>query len=389
MRDYAAHNAEAHDVWEAYHAGRPIRVPMVLGVNPRYLICEKGANSLGVDFKTYSEDPDTMFHAQLQFSHWIRHNLPQDAEMGVPEKWTVYVDFQNYYEAAWFGCPIEYRDDQVPDAAPVYADCPEKLLDKGLPDPFSGIMARSLEYHERMKALAEQETFYDRPIVAQTPWTGMGTDGPMTVACNLFTARVVCEMMAAEPERLHRLLDFITTATIERVAAWKKRFDVAFPHDGYGIADDSIALISVRAYREYVLPYHRRLFDTFGTQKGRGIHLCGDATRHFRTIRDELNVVSFDTGYPVDFTALRRDLGPDIQILGGPSAPFLVEATPDAVREETLRVLRSGVLEGGKFILREGNNLSPGTPVENIEAMYETVRKYGRYDEEGLPCIPD
>lgn len=53
--------------------------------------------------------------------------------------------------------------------------------------------------------------------------------------------------------------------------------------------------------------------------------------------------------------------------------------TPAQVRQETLRILRSGVMEGGKFILREGNNLAPGTPLENLHAMYETAKEAGRY----------
>ena len=31
----------------------------------------------------------------------------------------------------------------------------------------------------------------------------------------------------------------------------------------------------------------------------------------------------------------------------------------------------------GRFVLREGNNMAPGTPIENIEAMYYARRKYG------------
>jgi uroporphyrinogen-III decarboxylase len=385
--DIQAHNAEVRHIWESYQARRPTRVPMILGINPRYLLLERGANALGLDFRTYSEDPDAMFSAQLAFQRWVRHNLMQDAEMGMPEAWTVYVDFQNYYEAAWFGCPIAYREGQVPDAIPIYAECPERVMDAGIPDPFGGIMGRALEYFERFKERAAQEQFCDRPISAAQPATGMGTDGPMTVACNLFGAAFVCETLAADPSRMERLLQFITDATVTRVEAWKRRFGVTFPHDGYGIADDSIALLSVRTYREHILPLHQRLFDRFGTANGRGIHLCGDATRHFRLIHEALGVESFDTGFPVDLGALRCELGDDVQLLGGPSAPFLAEASPDAVRAATRDVLSSGVMRGGRFILREGNNLAPGTPRENIAAMYETVRQFGRFKEDGTPCM--
>lgn len=386
--DFSAHNEEVREVWAAYHAGTPIRVPMVLGINPRYLICEQGANAIGLDFRTYSESPDAMFEAQLRFRLWTRFHLFQDAEMGLPDAWSVYVDFQNYYEAAWFGCPVEYRHGQVPDAAPIYCDDPEKVMVRGAPGPFDGVMGRAVEFHDRLSERARDETFMDRAIVAQTPGTGMGTDGPMTVACSLLSAGVVCEMMASEPDRLGRLLAFITDATIRRVAAWKDRYGVAYPHDGYGIADDSIALISVAAYRRHILPLHRRLFDAFGTANGRSIHLCGDATRHFRTIRDELGVGSFDTGYPVDFGGLRDDLGPDVHLYGGPSAPFLAAATADEAEAETAHILRSGVARGGRFVLREGNNLAPGTPAENIRRMYDTVRRVGRYDAGGQCCMP-
>ena len=200
----------------------------------------------------------------------------------------------------------------------------------------------------------------------------------MTVACNLFNAEFVCETMADEPERLHRLLDFITEATLQRMTAWRKRTGIPVPQDGFGFADDSIALISTEMYREHVLPYHCRLCDALGTPTPRSIHLCGDATRHFRTLRDELNVWTFDTGFPVDFADLRRELGPTVRLQGGPHVHFLMRATPEEVREEVRRILQSGVLEGGFFVLREGNNLAPGTPLENTEALYHAGREFGQ-----------
>ena len=40
--------------------------------------------------------------------------------------------------------------------------------------------------------------------------------------------------------------------------------------------------------------------------------------------------------------------------------------------------MQSGILEGGLFTLREGNNMAPGTPAENMRALYDAGREFGR-----------
>jgi len=377
--DFAGHNAEVREMWDAFNSGRPTRIPIVLGTNTRYFMFNKQANPEGIDFRRYSEDPDLMFDTTLHFQRWRKFNLLQDEELGPVQNWKIAPDFQNYHEAAWFGCKVHYMDGQVPDTLPEFAEAPERLMDQGLPDPFEGGMgAIALRYYEHFRTRAERETFLGRPIEIDLPMCG--TDGPMTVAVNLFGADFVCEAMLAEPDRLHRLLDFITEATIRRVTAWRSLAGLPVPFDGYGFADDSVAMISATAYCDHILPYHRRLCDALGSGTPRSIHLCGDATRHFRTIRDELNVHSFDTGFPVNFGALRQELGEGVRIYGGPHVEFLMRASQSAIRDEVQRILESGILEGGKFVLREGNNLAPYTPVENTEALYHAGREFGVLD---------
>ena len=335
------------------------------------------ANPAGVDFRRYTTDRDLMFDTVLRFQRWSRFNLLQDAELGLPERWTIAPDFQNYYEAAYFGCTIEYLPGQVPDTRPEFADAPERVLEHGLPDPFAGFGATAREYFEHFQARARRETFLERPITITAPLCG--TDGVMTVACNLFGPSFVCEAMAGEPERLHKLFDFITAATIQRMTAWRKLGGIPVPNDGFGFADDSVAMISTAMYREHVLPYHQRLCDAFSAPTQlRGIHLCGDATRHFRTLRDELNIQVFDTGFPVDFGGLRRELGPLVRLQGGPHIELLLSATPAAIRTEVRRILQTGVLAGHRFVLREGNNLAPFTPLANTEALYHAGREFGK-----------
>lgn len=87
----------------------------------------------------------------------------------------------------------------------------------------------------------------------------------------------------------------------------------------------------------------------------------------------------FETGFPVDHGRIRRELGPDVTIHGGTTVMILRDGSPEDVRAETQRILRSGVCDGGRFVLREANNLAPRTPAANLAAMYETARAWRGY----------
>jgi uroporphyrinogen-III decarboxylase len=138
-------------------------------------------------------------------------------------------------------------------------------------------------------------------------------------------------------------------------------------------------------YRERILPLHRELYehgDPGGPRDGeRSMHLCGDATRHFPTIHEELGVTIFDTGFPVDHGRLREQLGDDVLVQGGPAVGLLVSSGPDEVYEQTRNILESGVRRGGRFLLREGNNLPPEAKDENLAAMYAAALEHGGYDK--------
>lgn len=380
--DFEAHNQEVKAVWEAYGAAKPTRVPMVLGVNVRYYLFSPWLNPRGITFKEYFDDPGLMVETQLEFQHYVRHNLLHDAELGMPkESWgAVTVDFQNTYEASWFGCPWRFDEGQVVDTEPILSDDNKRMLfDRGIPDPFTGgSMARNMEFWERMKEFVEDYSFMGLPVAGAYP-TGLGTDGPFTAAASLRGATEVCMDMYEDPGYVRDLLSYITEATIVRIRAYRELLGHEMKPKCWGFADDSIQLLSTEMYREFVLPCHKRLVSELGGEGPHSIHLCGDATRHFRTIRDELNVMAFDTGFPVDFGPLREELGPDAQINGGPSVQLLMRATPDEVHEEVRRILSSGVMEGGKFVLREGNNLSPGIPEANVAAMFMAAKEFGRY----------
>ena len=293
--------------------------------------------------------------------------------------WEIEIDFQNVPDAAWFGNEIIYLKNQVPDTSP---SLPEKnkreILDRDPPKPFAGIMGRFLEYYEFFADTALNFEHKGVGIKHIRLPHGDYTDGPFTIACKLRGSGEFCLDLAIDPDFAHDLLEYITDATIHRLRVWREHF----PIDPYNfkLADDFILLLSEEHYREFVFPHHKRLYEALLPQDGqRFIHLCGDHSRFFPLLHKELDVGIFDTGFPLDFGRVRAELGQDVTIRGGPSIQLLQEGTVEEVQKETRRILESGIMDGGRFILREASDLPPRTPMKNTRTMYETVKQFGRY----------
>jgi uroporphyrinogen-III decarboxylase len=150
----------------------------------------------------------------------------------------------------------------------------------------------------------------------------------------------------------------------------------ARPENG-SLADDAIQFLSVRMYKEKVLPYHRQFFEALYGPGPHSMHLCGNVQRHLPTLVKELNINSFDTGYPINFKSLRGEIGEDVEIQGGIPVVELLKGSPAEVYHTAETILNSGIRQGGKFIMKEANNLPPCVPIENLQAMYSATRQAG------------
>lgn len=382
--NFAEHNNEVREIWRTFWAGNPIKIPVIAGTSDRFFVQNPNTNPRGISFREYTENPDVMFEMQANFDRYKRFHVLGDHMMGYPEEeegWEVHIDFQNYYEAAWFGCKVEFPEHEVPYAVPLLNENNrEMLFEKGLPDPFSGLMARGKEYYERFMERKKTFLLDGYPVSRiQMNWL-YGTDGPFTIACELLGPAEMCALIYEEPDYVHQLMDYITEAIIARIKAWRRYLGQPEFSDSFGFADDSILMISKEMYREFVLPYHKKLIRGVSTMKLPGqIHLCGDATRHFVTIRDELNINNFDTGFPVAHGKLVQELGPDVVVAGGPKADLLRVGTPEQIMEEARRIIQEVKPYTKKFILREGNDVPPYTPLENIAALTQARELYGIY----------
>ncbi len=375
--DFSRHNEEVKQVWEAYRASRPVRTPMLLATNPRIWIQNPDLNREGVSWKDFCEDPELMFNTYLRYRYYVSHNLPQDIEMGVPEKeWPADIIFGNVVEEGWFGCEIAYRDGQVSATTPAFTGQHKRdMFEKGAPGPFDGVMGQLKEFYEYFQHRATNFEFYGKPVHVNLP-SPLGTDGLFTVALGMRGTQFL-EEITTDEAYYHELMSFVTQAIIARILTWRKYVGMeARPVQG-SLADDAIQFLSVRMYTEKVLPYHRQFLEALYGPGPHSMHLCGNVQRHLPTLVKELNIKSFDTGYPINFKSLRGEIGEDVEIQGGVPVVDLLKGSPAEVYQKTEAILCSGIRQGGKFIMKEANNLPPCVPLENLQAMYSATRQAG------------
>ncbi len=376
--DFARHNAEVRRLWADYRAGVPGRPPVTFSMNSRMILLEPSLNPRGITPRRFFEDPAAMWDIELAFQRWLRSEVVQDAEMGPPAAWAIAPQWFNVYDAGWFGAELFYPQDDLPDTRPMFQEHKERLYHTPLPDPLRGhLMGRAVEFHQYFDDRRKRDEFEGRPV--GPPWGATGSDGPFTVACNLRGATELCADLLEDPGYAYDLLEWVTEGLVRRMRAWRTM--TGFPPPAAGewtwFADDSIALLSPVAYREHILPHHRRLLRLFRGEARLMMHLCGRASHQFRTLVDELGVQSFEVGFPTDLAAARAALGPDIELIGNIHPMLLRDGPPAAIAAAVRAVLAGGAARGGRLILRDGNNCAPGTPPAHFAAMHAAARAAG------------
>jgi uroporphyrinogen-III decarboxylase len=144
-------------------------------------------------------------------------------------------------------------------------------------------------------------------------------------------------------------------------------------------------LISEHAFCDLYQPFYRRVNDWLRehTTWKRFIHCCGSIMPLIPHMID----AGFEVFNPVQTSAtnmspvdLKAKFGDRITFWGGGvdtqhTLPF---GTPDEVRAQVRERMRI-FGKGGGFVFNPIHNVQAGVPVENLLAMYETVREHGSY----------
>lgn len=186
-----------------------------------------------------------------------------------------------------------------------------------------------------------------------------------------FTVRYLNKILALQLEAYDRLLT--------KAGAF---IDAVFITDD--LASQDSLLMSNDLYRRVIAPYHKELF-SFIRSKGVEVvyHSCGAVY----PLLEDLIETGVTVLHPVqlsakgmDAKALKAEFGNRIVFWGGGcnSQKTLQFGTVREVRDEVRGRLEL-LAPGGGYVFAPEHCIQPGTPPENIVAMFETVKDYGTY----------
>ena len=265
-----------------------------------------------------------------------------------------------YRETHDFGATIEFPADGLP-------VCPTPLLRHEtalaklvVPDPRSGErMSDRLRAVERFR----QDVGGERPIMG---WV----EGALAEAADLRGVQKLLMDLIQRPAWVRELLERCTEVAIEFAVA-----QVDAGADIIGLGDAIASQVSPRMYKEFALPYERRIFDAVRNAGAiPRLHICGDIT-HLLPFVSEAGPRIVDLDWMVDIPKAVAALPPEIDVCGNVDpVAVMLNGTPDDVYEAVARCLQQGT---GRLIAGAGCEIPDGTPAENLYAQSRAIDDYG------------
>jgi len=355
----------------------PDRVPVIPAIAHRFLIPK-----VGVKFRDYYSDPETMLRTQLLAQKWLMENIRTDA-YSITGPWVgAWADFQNAFEAGSLGCEVIFPDDDIPWVGKGWIKTNDDLkkLEK-IDFIHTGLNAKQLAYRKAMVEVAEKYPvrFQGGPIFypGENPSLTHTSDGPFGVAGDLMGQTELFTAIYDRPDFVRELLRIVTDKLIEYLDFCWEEEKLPIPKD-FAWTDDLAVGLSAETYREIVLRYEKKLrfhFDGYLC-----LHMCGRTDHLLAIFRDELKINEYQGfGYEVALDRIADIMAGKVVLIGNVNPMLIHSGTPDQVREATRKVIEKLAPFKG-FIVQDGNNIPPGSPIENINAMMEAADLYGCYE---------
>lgn len=346
------------------------RVPVGFCIEPRY-ICKFFKIPLG----EYYKSAKIQLELAIEYFRFQVENIPCDNHAGPNFYITPY--FENVKQASAFGCEVIFPDDETLHGIPFMTD-PAQMETVRMPDPESGLWGTNIKWWHEMKEIAGEYKlkYNDTDGVIHMAPLHVGGLSPHMVAVDMAGTEFYY-WMAECPDLCHKFLRKITEAMC-RAEDHVRKID-GMDRGYYALADDSAAILSARMYRDIAMPYTKYMFDRYGADYkfGRNMHICGAAEHLLDILADDLQITSFDVfGYQIPPKVAAKKLGGKVYLWGNINPMLVKDGKKSEVMAACTEALEAMAPCGG-FVLGDGANICPGSPLENLAVFVEASQKYG------------
>lgn len=200
--------------------------------------------------------------------------------------------------------------------------------------------------------------------------------GPFTIAAMVLGTENLLIGTVRNPEKVKQLLDIIVENNNRYI---DRLLDIGV---GIGFADpvSSTSVISVKQYEKFSLPYFQKNVDHIKKNgRGCGLHICG-TSRKLWGLLNETGIGTFALDNVEDMQAAKEVLGPHMCIQGNvPPVDVMRYGTPYDVLRSAKECIRKGYDSPKGFVLTSGCQMPVYTPKENMQALMDAARIFGRY----------
>jgi len=194
--------------------------------------------------------------------------------------------------------------------------------------------------------------------------------GPLNIASYLMGTTEFFMALITNPDEIHRLLDIINEYLIE----WHDLQKQVFPSiDGMLVLDDIIGLIGEEEFREFGLPYLKKVFNRNVSVK----FLHNDASyKSSIGYLNEIGVNLFNMGFDSDINDLTEQTSGQITMMGNiPPRDILAKGSTKEIESE-VKGLINELKSRRRVIISCGGGMPPDVSTENINFFTEMVNKY-------------
>lgn len=259
------------------------------------------------------------------------------------------------------GCPVEIAGHDVPLVVDTAIHGREDLEKIKLPDPWSG---GKMDPVRRLVELAGGEHFIIGSVRS-----------PFEYAA---TIRGLVEFMTdfyGDPEFVRDLVAAMVPVTLTVARALKEAgVDAIVMKDSFA----SSSMISPEHYRQFAFLAEREAISALERDIPVILHIC----RNSMPIIGEMaatGAAALEIDSPVDLAEARRVAGDSVVFKGNIDAMMIIEKGSVADVEMAVMEAMRSAKENGRFILSTGDSVPLDAPEENVAALVEFGRKYGKY----------